>query len=168
MVIKFEPNEKGNPPGKLADAALYFLSGPLAGLQLQGFAVWQSKFGGSRINVTLPARQYAVNGERRSFALLRPQPSTTADQGEALRRLIVDAWQLYTAHPDDGAVLPLVAPPACFRPIVPPAPVTTPAYTDAKNGKPIAITDMIDAIAQKRQETRAIPPRSQRPAIAGW
>ena len=45
--------------------------GPLEGLKLIGFAVWERKTGNGR-NVTFPARQYSVNGERRSFALLRP------------------------------------------------------------------------------------------------
>ena len=71
VTVKFVVNEKGNPPGKLADAELHFNDGVLAGLKLIGFAVWERRSGGGR-NVTFPARQYSVNGERRSFALLRP------------------------------------------------------------------------------------------------
>ena len=70
-VVKIIPNDKGNPPGKLADAELHFTEGVLDGLKLIGFAVWERRGGNGR-NVTFPARQYAVNGERRSFALLRP------------------------------------------------------------------------------------------------
>ena len=70
MTIKFVPNDKGNPPGKLADAELLFSGGPLDGLKLVGFAVWERKGGGRQI--TFPSRQYSVNGERRSFSLLRP------------------------------------------------------------------------------------------------
>jgi hypothetical protein len=65
------PNDHGNPPGKLADAELHFAGGPLDGLKLIGFSIWERRGGGGR-NVTFPARQYSVNGERRSFALLRP------------------------------------------------------------------------------------------------
>ena len=36
-----------------------------------GFSIWERR-GGSGRNVTFPARQYSVNGERRSLALLRP------------------------------------------------------------------------------------------------
>lgn len=68
MTFKFFPNDKGNPPGKLADAELHFSGGRLDGLKLIGFAPWERKAGGR--NVTFPARQYTVNGERRSFALL--------------------------------------------------------------------------------------------------
>ena len=71
MTVKIQPNDKGNPAGKLADAELHFIAGPLEGLKMIGFGIWETR-GGGRRNVTFPARQYAVNGERRSFALLRP------------------------------------------------------------------------------------------------
>ena len=71
MTVTITPNDKGNPAGKLADAELRFTDGPLSGLKLIGFAIWERR-GGSGRNVTFPARQYRVNGERRSFALLRP------------------------------------------------------------------------------------------------
>jgi hypothetical protein len=70
LTVKITPNDKGNPPGKLADAEVHFTDGALAGLKLIGFAIWERKNGGR--TVTFPARQYVVNGERRSFALLRP------------------------------------------------------------------------------------------------
>jgi len=63
MTIKIVSNEKGNPPGKLADAELVFTEGPLEGLKLIGFSVWERKTGGGR-NVTFPARQYSVNAAR--------------------------------------------------------------------------------------------------------
>lgn len=69
--IRITPNDRGNPPGKLADAEFRFNSGPLAGLKLIGFSIWERRGSPDR-NVTFPARQYSVNGERRSFALLRP------------------------------------------------------------------------------------------------
>ena len=89
MTIKILPNDKGNPPGKLADAELHFVSGPLEGLKLLGFAVWERKTGGGR-NVTFPARQFSVNGERRSFALLRPVSDATAQA--RIRELILQAY----------------------------------------------------------------------------
>ena len=95
MTIKITPNDRGNPPGKLADAELHFSEGPLEGLKLIGFSVWETKRGDSR-NVTFPARQYNVNGERRSFALLRPIVDTTA-QGK-LRDLILDAYAEWEAQ----------------------------------------------------------------------
>jgi hypothetical protein len=95
MVIKITPNDKGNPPGKLADAELHFTNGELQGLKLIGFAVWERRNGPGR-NVTFPARNYAVNGERRSFALLRP-----ADDGHAqerLRDLILQAYDEFSSQ----------------------------------------------------------------------
>ena len=89
--VRISPNTKGSPPGKLADAELIFEaeSGPLSGLKLIGFAVWERRDGGR--NVTFPARQYSVNGERRSFALLRPTNGDVAAQ-EAIRQCILDAY----------------------------------------------------------------------------
>src|SRR2546423_15305405 len=95
MTIKITPNEKGNPPGKLADAELHFTEGPFDGLKLIGFAIWERRDGNGR-NVTFPARSYSVNGERRSFALLRPIVDTTAQN--KLRELILDAYQEYEEH----------------------------------------------------------------------
>jgi hypothetical protein len=54
LTIKITPNDKGNPPGKLADAELHFTDGPLDGLKLIGFAVWERRTGSGR-NVTFPA-----------------------------------------------------------------------------------------------------------------
>jgi hypothetical protein len=92
VTIKITPNDKGNPPGKLAEAELHFTEEPLAGLKLIGFSIWERRGGGGR-NVTFPARQYSINGERRSFALLRPIVDTTAQSN--LRELILQAFQAY-------------------------------------------------------------------------
>ena len=89
--VKIIPNEQGNPPGKLADAEVVFEAeaGPLSGMKLIGFSVWERRDGGR--NVTFPARQYSVNGERRSFALLRPVNGDASAQ-EAIRDAILDAY----------------------------------------------------------------------------
>jgi hypothetical protein len=92
VVVKITPNEKGNPPGKLADAELHFTDGELDGLKLIGFAIWERRSGNGR-NVTFPARQYAVNGERRSFALLRPIGDMSAQN--RLRDLVLEAFAAY-------------------------------------------------------------------------
>jgi hypothetical protein len=131
FTITISPNDKGNPPGKLADAELHFtdpicpacqgdreltiadagplagavgtcatcdglgvLAGanPLAGLKLIGFSIWERR-GGSGRNVTFPARSYAINGERRSFALLRPIVDTAAH--DRIREQVLDAFAAY-------------------------------------------------------------------------
>jgi hypothetical protein len=96
--VKITPNEKGNPPGKLAEAELHFTDGDLDGLKLIGFSVWERRSGGGR-NVTFPARQYSVNGERRSFALLRPIADAAAQ--ERVRDLVLKA---YAEHEERGAI----------------------------------------------------------------
>ena len=97
MTIKITPNDRGNPAGKLAEAELHFSDGPLEGLKLIGFGIWergpQRGGGGPGRNVTFPARQYSVNGERRSFALLRPVIDVTSQN--KLRELILEAFQEY-------------------------------------------------------------------------
>ncbi len=95
MTIKILPNDKGNPPGKLADAELHFTDGPLEGLKLIGFGIWERKTGAGR-NVTFPARQYSVNGERRSFALLRPVGDATTQ--ERIRELVLTAYAEFEAE----------------------------------------------------------------------
>jgi hypothetical protein len=98
MTVKITPNDKGNPPGKLAEAEIHFADGYFQGLKLVGFAVWERKNGSGR-NVTFPARQYVVNGERRSFALLRPVADSTAQ--DRVRDLILQA---YREHEEQMAV----------------------------------------------------------------
>ena len=92
LTVQITPNDKGTPPDKLADAELHFTSGPLTGLKLIGFAIWE-RCGGSGRNVTFPARQYSINGERRSFALLRPIVDGTAQ--DRIRDCILDAYAKY-------------------------------------------------------------------------
>ena len=89
--VRIIPNDKDTPAGKLADAEVIFEdeAGPLSGLKLIGFSVWERRGGGR--NVTFPARQYSVNGERRSFALLRPANGDAAAQ-ESIRQRILDAY----------------------------------------------------------------------------
>jgi hypothetical protein len=98
MDVKIVPNATGNPPGKLADAELHFTDGVLEGLKLIGFSVWERR-GGTGRNVTFPARQFAVNGERRSFALLRPLADTSGQ--ERIRALVLQA---YAEHEERAAI----------------------------------------------------------------
>ena len=93
MIIRFTPNDSKSV-GKLADAELHFEDGPLEGLRLIGFAVWERKGGGSR-NVTFPARQYSVNGERRSYALLRPWADVSST--DRLRDKILAAFDEFAS-----------------------------------------------------------------------
>jgi len=85
VTIKITPNDKGNPPGKLAEAELHFADGdgPLAGLKLIGFAVWERRGAGGGRNVTFPSR----------FSLLRPIVDLTSQ--DKLRELILEAFQDY-------------------------------------------------------------------------
>ena len=92
MTVKINPNDKGSPVERLADAELHFNDGPLAGLKLIGFGIWERR-GGSGRNVTFPARQYSINGEKRTFTLLRPIADTAAQ--ERVRDLVLVAYAQY-------------------------------------------------------------------------
>jgi hypothetical protein len=94
LTVRITPNDKNHPAGKLADAELHFADGPLAGLKLIGFSVWERR-GGTGRNVIFPARTYAVNGERRSFALLRPVSDVSSQ--ERVRDLVLQAYADYEA-----------------------------------------------------------------------
>jgi hypothetical protein len=88
------------PARKLADAELHFTDGVLKGLKLVGFAVWERRSGSGR-NVTFPARQYAVNGEKRSFALLRLIADAASQ--ERVRDLVRQAYAEYEETATEAA-----------------------------------------------------------------
>ena len=94
MTVTFTPNNKGNPPGKLADAELHFSDGPLEGLKLIGFSIWEARTG--RRNVTFPVPQYSLKGEKRTFALLRPIGNMAAH--DRIRDLVLEAYTSYEAE----------------------------------------------------------------------
>ena len=96
MLVKITLNDKGNPPGKLAEAELHFTEGPLEGLKLIGFSIWERRGNAGGHNVTFPARQYSMNGERRSFALLRPVTDTNSQN--QVRELVLQAYAEFEAQ----------------------------------------------------------------------
>ena len=99
MQITIRFPELSGPAGKRADAELHFTDGPLAGLKLIGFGVWER--GDHVRRVTLPTRQYSVNGERRSFSLLRP--AADGASSESVRQEILDACdQILKAGTSEG------------------------------------------------------------------
>ena len=67
---------------------------------LVGFGIWEPHRGSGR-NVTCPARQYTVNGDRRSFALLRPVADAAAQ--EHVRELVLQAYAEYEEAATEAA-----------------------------------------------------------------
>ncbi|MDP1570824.1 MAG: hypothetical protein Q8L86_12570 [Vicinamibacterales bacterium] len=98
--MKIIPNDKGTANGKLADAEVHFTEGPLEGLRLLGFAVWESRSRGGRRNVTFPSRTYSIQGERKSFALLRVISDPTAQ--DRVRELVLQAYAEFEEQVGDG------------------------------------------------------------------
>lgn len=110
--VKIIPNDQRT--NKVADAELHFTDGPLAGLRLIGFAVWETRITDmvpvseavrkNRFKVTFPSRTYRLNGESRSFALLRPiEPGGTNDTAVKVR--IIEAYQAFEAQRRSGVGL---------------------------------------------------------------
>ena len=97
MNVKIVPRTSGAPANKLADAELYFESGPLTGLKLVGFSVWEGRGDRGR-HVSFPARPSSVNGERRHYMLLRT--ANDAATAEPLRNRIL---QEYATHEESLA-----------------------------------------------------------------
>src|SRR4051812_2210531 len=89
IAVRILRNDRSTPVGKLADAEIHFLEGELAGLKLVGFAVWERRDGPGR-NVTFPARQFVVHGDKRNFALLRAVDDPSAQNH--VRDLVLRAY----------------------------------------------------------------------------
>lgn len=97
MTVKIQPStDNSGPAGKLAEVELHFTSGELEGLRLLGFTIWERRTPSGRRNVTFPARAYTVNGERRTFALLRPMVDPEAQ--DKLRDVILAAFEQHEAE----------------------------------------------------------------------
>ena len=104
MVVRILPSDSPTPVGKIADAEILFDDGILNGLKLVGFSIWERRGGNGR-SVTLPARTYSVNGERRTFALLRPVGDAAAQ--EPIRALVLQALAQFEAEAAATETLPL-------------------------------------------------------------
>ena len=76
MTVTIVPKQRNSPPELLADAEVIFGEAELSGLKLVGFSIWERSDRGR--SVSLPARHFTVNGERRTFALLRSVAGTEA------------------------------------------------------------------------------------------
>jgi hypothetical protein len=98
--VKILLNERPTPVGKLADAEIHFIGGDLAGLKLVGFAVWERRDGPGR-NVTFPARQFVVHGDKRNFALLRATGDPNAQNH--VRDLVLRAYAAQAHEPIEAA-----------------------------------------------------------------
>jgi hypothetical protein len=100
LTVKITPNDRGNPPGKLADAELHFMGGELDGLRLIGFSIWERR-GGHGQSVSFPGRQYRTGDERRTFALLRPIGNVSARN--RVRDLVLEAYAAFARNADSAA-----------------------------------------------------------------
>jgi hypothetical protein len=98
--VKIIRNEGQAPRAKLADVELHFTGGELDGLRLIGFAIWERRDGKGQ-NVTFPARQFTVGGDRRSFSLLRYVDNPAAQ--DRLRDFLLQAYQAHEQEVEQSA-----------------------------------------------------------------
>ena len=84
MTVKITPND--TPPGKLAEAELHFTEGPLDGLKLIGFSIWERR--GAERHLPRPP----VQRQRRAPQLRVAAPDCGYDSAEP------------RAHADSGCV----------------------------------------------------------------
>jgi hypothetical protein len=96
--VKVTPADEGAPAGKLADVELHFAGGELDGLRLIGFAVWARRDGRGK-NVTFPARQFTVRGERRNCTL---RSIENVEAEKRLREFVLQAYNAYEVPLADG------------------------------------------------------------------
>lgn len=83
--VEFTQRENG-PERLVSEAEVVFLDGPLAGMKLVGFSLWQGADG--ETYVTFPSRAFGAGSERRYFDFLR---SSAGEAGDVKR---VKAWIL--------------------------------------------------------------------------
>ena len=94
MTIEFrktDPDER--PLGKIAEASVKFDDikyGALGGCSIIGFTLWEPTDDTDTPRVTVPARVYSMNGERRRYDLVRPADPDSSTQ--PLRDAIAAAW----------------------------------------------------------------------------
>lgn len=81
---------------RVAEAELVFneLAGPLNGLVLVGFTIWENH---GEVNVTMPSRSYTSRRDQttRHFMLLHPLPVSAMEKLEPLENLILDAFDAW-------------------------------------------------------------------------
>jgi hypothetical protein len=90
MRVQFNTRENG-PERLVCEAEVLFdEDGPLVGLKLVGFCLWQSTEG--ELYVTFPSRAFGAGCERKYFDYLR---STEGDAAapKRLKQFIVDAYR---------------------------------------------------------------------------
>lgn len=78
----------GTQNGKLADVALQVASGELAGIEVAGFTVWESRIGP---NVTFPTRKFAGRDGKERVLVRRSVKRADATGMSRLRVMILKA-----------------------------------------------------------------------------
>lgn len=97
FTIVIVPPPAGAPRILRANAELHFTTGPLTGLKLCGFGIWQSKDRrppGS-LSVSVPTLRFERSGEPWRYKLLRPINALDDHALVSLRGRILDAYRAW-------------------------------------------------------------------------
>lgn len=89
MRVLFIHRENG-PERLVCDAEILFDEGPLVGMKLVGFSLWNGTDG--ETYVTFPSRAFGGGTERRYFDYLRSVEGTPAD-ARRVKAWIVEEWR---------------------------------------------------------------------------
>jgi hypothetical protein len=89
MRIQFVRRENG-PERLVCEAEIVFDAGPLLGLKLVGFSLWNGADG--EIHVTFPSRASGAGGERRYFDYLRSVEGNVADP-RRVKAWLIEEWR---------------------------------------------------------------------------
>jgi hypothetical protein len=95
--VQFQFHTNGKTmPNHVADFAILFEEGFLAGMKLVGGALWASKDGTSELRVTLPAHKIVQEGKERYFDLLR-SIDKDAQAVRAFKASVISAYRAQRA-----------------------------------------------------------------------
>src|SRR4051812_27049132 len=88
-----------NVQNRLAEGKLVFKGGPLDGLTLGGFTIWQNRSGNGE-NVTFPARSYMNSkNEKKTWSFIQGDAASLSQ----LRQVVLDAYRKEASKPGDAA-----------------------------------------------------------------
>ncbi len=89
MRIQFVRRENG-PERLVCEAEVVFDEGPLQGLKLVGFSLWNGADG--EIHVTFPSRAFGSGTERRYFDYLRSVEGNVSDP-RRIKAWLIEEWR---------------------------------------------------------------------------
>ena len=165
MTVKFFPNDKGNPPGKLADAELHFSGGPARRPEARGLR----GLGAQERRTQRDVPGAAVLGQRRAPQLRAAAArSSTRQSQDRLRDVILDAYKEHEAALAEAVLGAAARPRECAQPS---ASISASAVAPAlplRRQRPLGAGALLELLAEERGLEAAVDdlPRQERVGAA--